>query len=136
MQTAASSKDYLNFRQDDVDSAKLSLFSKLDTPVPNQNHGMRHFLYGLTDAEVQERRSRLLGVSKQQLIDAVHTHVLEPSKKNLSSKVIFGTSAVDQGLLQSNNWKVEKFSDGLSLRQKNFEGDYSEEEDGKEHPTM
>ena len=96
---------------------------------------MRHFLYGLSDLEIQERRSRLLGVTRQQLIDAVTTHILEPSKKNQSSKVIFGTSSVDQSSLKSNNWKVEKFSDGLSLRQKNFEGDYGEEE-GKEHQTM
>lgn len=112
-----------------MDSAKLSLFSKLDTPVPNQSHGMKQFLYGLTDADLQQRRARLLAVGKQDLVDAVQKYVLEPAKKEKSSKVVFGTATTDFEALASSGWKIEKFSDGLNLRQRLYEGEGDEEED-------
>jgi Zn-dependent M16 (insulinase) family peptidase len=116
------------FTDADVESAKLSLFSRIDTPVPSQNHGMKYFMYGLTDEEVQARRGRLLEVTKPELVKAAQEYLLNGIDSGRSSKIIFGTSSIEAKELESKGWTVEQFSQGLQLRKKLYEGNGEEED--------
>lgn len=99
----------------------MSLFSKIDHPVPSQNHGLRFFYYGLSDEIVQARRGAILETTKGQLIDAAIQHIAKPSLMNQSSRVIFGSESNDLGKIEEAGYHVEKVSEGLKLRQKLYE---------------
>lgn len=111
-----------NFSESDVEAAKLSLFSKVDTPQTNQNHGLRWFYYGLTDETYQQKRGEILGASKANMVDLAKNLLLKDLEAGKSSKIIFGTSATDLEKFEKEGWKVEKFSEGLKLRKKLYEG--------------
>ncbi|XP_012864864.1 PREDICTED: presequence protease, mitochondrial [Dipodomys ordii] len=55
------------FTQQDIDEAKLSVFSVVDGPVAPSNKGMNHFLFGLSDEMKQAHREQLFAVSHNQL---------------------------------------------------------------------
>uniref|UniRef100_A0A2K6CCE6 Pitrilysin metalloproteinase 1 n=1 Tax=Macaca nemestrina TaxID=9545 RepID=A0A2K6CCE6_MACNE len=50
------------FTQQDIDEAKLSVFSTVDAPVAPSDKGMDHFLYGLSDEMKQAHREQLFTV--------------------------------------------------------------------------
>nr|XP_020016944.1 LOW QUALITY PROTEIN: presequence protease, mitochondrial [Castor canadensis] len=56
------------FTQQDIDEAKLSVFSTVDAPVAPSDKGMDHFLYGLSDEMRQAHREQLFAVSYDKLI--------------------------------------------------------------------
>uniref|UniRef100_A0A8C9SVM2 Pitrilysin metalloproteinase 1 n=1 Tax=Scleropages formosus TaxID=113540 RepID=A0A8C9SVM2_SCLFO len=58
------------FCQQDVDEAKLSVFSAVDAPVAPSDKGMDQFLSGVSDELKQKHREQLFAVTKQDLIDA------------------------------------------------------------------
>ena len=111
-------------------SAKLSLFSKLDSPVTPQNHGLNLFYYGLKDEQIQQRRDSLLAVTKKELQQAAQDLVLSQMLSGKSSQVVFGT--LPDGDLGAQGWRVEDFSKGLKLRTKL----YQETAEDREHVTM
>lgn len=57
------------FSQQDIDEAKLSVFSHVDAPVAPSSKGMDHFLYGLSDELKQAHREQLFAVHRQGLMD-------------------------------------------------------------------
>ncbi|KAM6948128.1 presequence protease, mitochondrial [Aplochiton taeniatus] len=57
------------FTQQDIDEAKLSVFSAVDSPVAPSDKGMSHFLNGITDELKQAHRERLFAVTKKNLLD-------------------------------------------------------------------
>ncbi|XP_037691591.1 presequence protease, mitochondrial [Choloepus didactylus] len=57
------------FTQQDIDEAKLSVFSVVDAPVAPSDKGMDSFLYGLSDEMKQAHREQLLAVSHDKLVD-------------------------------------------------------------------
>lgn len=57
------------FSQQDIDEAKLSVFSAVDAPVAPSNKGMGHFLSGITDEMKQGHRERLFSVSDKDLVE-------------------------------------------------------------------
>uniref|UniRef100_A0A8C7V4E3 Pitrilysin metalloproteinase 1 n=1 Tax=Oncorhynchus mykiss TaxID=8022 RepID=A0A8C7V4E3_ONCMY len=59
------------FTQQDIDEAKLSVFSAVDSPVAPSNKGMGRFLSGITDELKQAHRERLFAVT-----DKIYIHVL------------------------------------------------------------
>lgn len=63
------------FSQQDIDEAKLSVFSAVDAPVAPSNKGMSLFLNGLTDEMRDAHRQRLFGVSHQNLVDAAERYL-------------------------------------------------------------
>ena len=56
------------FSQQDIDEAKLSVFSSVDAPVAPSAKGMGHFLSGITDKMKQAHRERLFCVSDKDLV--------------------------------------------------------------------
>ncbi|KAM8804240.1 presequence protease, mitochondrial [Rhynchonycteris naso] len=57
------------FSQQDIDEAKLSVFSGVDAPVAPSDKGLDHFLYGLSDELKQAHREQLFAVHRDGLID-------------------------------------------------------------------
>ncbi|XP_008050953.2 presequence protease, mitochondrial [Carlito syrichta] len=56
------------FTQQDVDEAKLSVFSAVDAPVAPSDKGLDHFLHGLTYEMRQAHREQLFAVSHDRLV--------------------------------------------------------------------
>lgn len=56
------------FTQQDIDEAKLSVFSTVDAPVAPSDKGMDHFLYGLSDEMKQAHREQLFTISHKKLL--------------------------------------------------------------------
>merc|ERR1719411_2066335 len=73
-----------SFSQQDIDEAKLSVFSKADSPVSPGNRGMRLFLSGIDDSVRDAHREQLFAVNKDNLIDVTHRYL---SKENRISAV-------------------------------------------------
>ncbi|XP_072605744.1 presequence protease, mitochondrial isoform X2 [Vulpes vulpes] len=57
------------FTQQDIDEAKLSVFSVVDAPVAPSDRGLDHFLCGLSDEMKQAHREQLFAVSREGLIN-------------------------------------------------------------------
>uniref|UniRef100_A0A668AUX1 Pitrilysin metalloproteinase 1 n=1 Tax=Myripristis murdjan TaxID=586833 RepID=A0A668AUX1_9TELE len=57
------------FTQQDIDEAKLSIFSAVDSPVAPSDKGMGRFFSGITDEMKQGHRERLFAVSHNNLVD-------------------------------------------------------------------
>ncbi|XP_071232100.1 presequence protease, mitochondrial-like [Salvelinus alpinus] len=57
------------FTQQDIDEAKLSVFSAVDSPVAPSNKGMGRFLSGITDELKQAHRERLFAVTDKSLVN-------------------------------------------------------------------
>ncbi|XP_071346670.1 presequence protease, mitochondrial [Trachinotus anak] len=63
------------FTQQDIDEAKLSVFSAVDSPVAPANKGMSRFLSGVTDEMKQRHRERLFAVTHENLVDVAQRYL-------------------------------------------------------------
>uniref|UniRef100_A0A665XEJ9 Presequence protease, mitochondrial n=1 Tax=Echeneis naucrates TaxID=173247 RepID=A0A665XEJ9_ECHNA len=63
------------FTQQDIDEAKLSVFSAVDSPVAPADKGMSRFLSGVTDEMKQSHRERLFTVTHESLVNAAHRYL-------------------------------------------------------------
>ena len=61
----------------DLDQAKLSVFSGVDAPVPPSQKGKGEFLRGITPAIRQENRTRLLNVTRHEVLEVVAKYLSE-----------------------------------------------------------
>uniref|UniRef100_A0AAY4AM07 Presequence protease, mitochondrial n=1 Tax=Denticeps clupeoides TaxID=299321 RepID=A0AAY4AM07_9TELE len=64
------------FSQQDIDEAKLSIFSAVDAPVAPSDKGLSRFLSGLTDEMRQQHRERLFAVAERDLIDVASRYFI------------------------------------------------------------
>ncbi|XP_065809359.1 presequence protease, mitochondrial-like [Labrus bergylta] len=63
------------FTQQDIDEAKLSVFSAVDSPVAPADKGMDRFLSGVTDEMKQNHRERLFAVTHQSLVEVAERYL-------------------------------------------------------------
>ncbi|XP_075954353.1 presequence protease, mitochondrial isoform X2 [Anarhichas minor] len=63
------------FTQQDIDEAKLSVFSAVDSPVAPASKGMGRFLSGITDEMLQSHRERLFAVSHRNLVEVAERYL-------------------------------------------------------------
>ncbi len=66
----------------DLEEAKLSVFQSVDAPQSVSDEGMTKFLSGVSDEMIQERRERLLDVTKDQVREVAQTYIIDALKKN------------------------------------------------------
>ncbi|XP_064201881.1 presequence protease, mitochondrial isoform X1 [Anguilla rostrata] len=64
-----------SFAPQDVDEAKLSVFSAVDAPVAPSDKGMDLFLNGISDEQRQEHRERLFAVTGKSLTDVASRYL-------------------------------------------------------------
>ncbi|KAG7455238.1 hypothetical protein MATL_G00254490 [Megalops atlanticus] len=63
------------FTQQDIDEAKLSVFSAVDAPVAPSDKGMNLFLNGVSDEMKQRHREQLFAVTAKNLTDAASRYL-------------------------------------------------------------
>ncbi|KAJ8272468.1 hypothetical protein GJAV_G00089420 [Gymnothorax javanicus] len=63
------------FSQQDVDEAKLSVFSAVDAPVAPSDKGMDLFLGGISDQQKRRHREQLFKVTQESLTDAASRYL-------------------------------------------------------------
>ncbi|XP_044075003.1 presequence protease, mitochondrial [Siniperca chuatsi] len=63
------------FTQQDIDEAKLSVFSAVDSPVAPADKGIGRFLSGVTDEMKQNHRERLFAVSHKSLVEVAERYL-------------------------------------------------------------
>lgn len=69
------------FTQQDIDEAKLSVFSAVDSPVAPADKGSGRFLSGITDEMKQGHRERLFAVNRRQLVEVAERYFTIGLKK-------------------------------------------------------
>lgn len=74
----------------DLEEAKLSVFQSVDAPQSVSDEGMIRFLSGVSDNMMQERRERLLDVTKEQVKEAAQKYVVDPLEKGEGRMVFLG----------------------------------------------
>ncbi|XP_062260148.1 presequence protease, mitochondrial [Platichthys flesus] len=75
------------FTQQDIDEAKLSIFSAVDAPVAPADKGSGRFLSGTTDEMKQSHRERLFAVSHQNLVDVAERY-LSPGQRTCGVSIL------------------------------------------------
>ncbi|XP_053571650.1 presequence protease, mitochondrial [Bombina bombina] len=63
------------FAQEDIDEAKLSVFSSVDSPVAPSDKGMNNFLHGVSDEMKQKHREQLFAVTHSDLINVTNKYL-------------------------------------------------------------
>ncbi|KAF1384224.1 hypothetical protein PFLUV_G00140490 [Perca fluviatilis] len=63
------------FSQQDIDEAKLSVFSAVDSPVAPSSKGMGRFLSGVSDEMLQNHRERLFAVTHKNLVEVAERYL-------------------------------------------------------------
>ena len=74
----------------DLQEAKLSVFQSVDAPQAVSEEGMTRFLSGVSDEMLQERRERLLDVSKEQVREAAQRYIVDALEEEQGSLVFLG----------------------------------------------
>jgi Zn-dependent M16 (insulinase) family peptidase len=74
----------------DLEEAKLSVFQSVDAPQSVSDEGMTKFLSGVSDEMMQERRERLLDVTKEQVGEVAQKYVVESLEKGEGRTVFLG----------------------------------------------
>lgn len=74
----------------DLEEAKLSVFQSVDAPQSVGDEGMTRFLSGVSDEMLQERRERLLDVTKEQVREAAQKYIVDPLEKGEGRMVFLG----------------------------------------------
>uniref|UniRef100_UPI00398ED8F7 presequence protease, mitochondrial isoform X1 n=3 Tax=Pristiophorus japonicus TaxID=55135 RepID=UPI00398ED8F7 len=63
------------FTAEDIDEAKLSVFSVVDAPVAPSDKGLDRFLYGISDEIKQKRREQLFAVDHDGLVEVANKYL-------------------------------------------------------------
>lgn len=103
------------FNQDDIDSAKLTLFSKLDEITLNKDKLVNWFLTGFSETDDEIFRQQCLDVTQEQVKLVCEQYFLSAIQNNQTSKSIFGSSNNNLEGFVSRGWKIENFVKDLSL---------------------
>jgi Zn-dependent M16 (insulinase) family peptidase len=74
----------------DLEEAKLSVFQSVDAPQSVSAEGMTRFLSGVSDEMMQERRERLLDVTKEQVREVAQQYIVHPLEKGEGRMVFLG----------------------------------------------
>ena len=90
-----------------LDEAKLSVFQGLDAPRSVSEEGMTRFLSGIDEDMQQQKRERLLDVTKEDVVNAAQRFLVEGAEK-----------AVTAVIGEKNDWA--KGSDGWAVRSMNM----------------
>jgi presequence protease len=106
----------------DLEEAKLSVFQSVDAPQSVSDEGMNRFLSGVSDDMMQERRERLLDVTKEQVKEAAQKYVVDPLEKGEGRMVFLG----EKKLWIDGTWETKDM--GISAQ----EPEITDEEDVKE----
>uniref|UniRef100_A0A1B6DCM2 Presequence protease, mitochondrial n=1 Tax=Clastoptera arizonana TaxID=38151 RepID=A0A1B6DCM2_9HEMI len=93
------------FKEQDVEEAKLGTFQAIDAPVSPGSRGLRKFLNGIDDEEFQKQRLRLMAVTHEDIVD-VAAKYLDSSRNVCQGRVLLGPENVDVVKRPGEKWNV------------------------------
>eukprot|EP00730_Choanoeca_flexa_P005740 TRINITY_DN12009_c0_g1_i1.p1 TRINITY_DN12009_c0_g1~~TRINITY_DN12009_c0_g1_i1.p1 ORF type:complete len:1016 (+),score=241.10 TRINITY_DN12009_c0_g1_i1:830-3877(+) len=94
------------FTDDDLEEAKLMAFQGVDAPVPASRKGLGLFTQGLTPELLQQRRERLLDVTREDVARVARTYLNAETVENASS-VVIATEQQAQELQKELGYDIE-----------------------------
>ena len=118
MPSTSSSKLISN---EDVDGAKLLLFSKLDEVKRPERKGLNLFMYNIREADLNEFRRSCLETTAEDIAEVCQKYLKDPIEKDQTSKVIFGSKDNNLEGMVSRGWKIDKFANELSYNESNYD---------------
>ncbi|XP_071943029.1 presequence protease, mitochondrial-like isoform X2 [Antedon mediterranea] len=71
-----------SYLDQDIDEAKLSVFSSVDSPTAPSSKGMRHFKNHVSDDVYQNHRQQLLGVTRDDMVRVAKSYLVNGDKMN------------------------------------------------------
>ncbi|THV49642.1 hypothetical protein BGAL_0186g00080 [Botrytis galanthina] len=74
----------------DLEEAKLSVFQSVDAPQSVSQEGMTRFVSGVSEEMVQERRERLLDVTKEQVQTVAQKYLVDALENGQGNMVFLG----------------------------------------------
>ena len=74
----------------------------------------------------QQRRARLLEVSKADLQDVLNSRIMADIEAEKSGQTIFGLNQQDLHFFVTRGWTVERFIEGLSLNEHNYSPEHAD----------
>jgi len=95
--------DWINegkFTDEDIEEAKLSIFSSIDSPVSPGGRGVMQFRTGLTDRIRQENRDRLFSTNRDDLVDVCKKYLMHGN--HVVSKAVIGPK--NENVQESGDW--------------------------------
>lgn len=90
----------------DLEDAKLGVFQGLDAPEAVNSVGLSRFVYGITGEMKQERRARMLDVTREQVREVAQRYIVEGLEKKAERTVFLGEKA---GWVDG-EWTVEEMN--------------------------
>jgi hypothetical protein len=91
------------FSEQNIEEAKLSLFSDIDMPVSPSKKGLSEFLTGITWEMRQQHRERLFGVERADLLGVAEKY-LPLAEKGVTT--VFGAEEQEKEIQNSGLWVV------------------------------
>ena len=104
----------------DLDSAKLTLFSSLDSTVRNKDKLVNFFISGVSEDQIEVYRNQCLNVTSEDIQKVCQDYFLDPLSNDQSSRVIFGSPSNNLEGFLARGWKIENFVEDLSLKQQDY----------------
>ena len=95
-----------------INEAKLSVFQGVDAPKSVSEEGMVRFLSGIDEKMQQERRERLLDVTKEQVVEAAHRFLVDGAEK----AVIAVIGEKNEWAKECEGWNIRSM-DMLSIKE-------------------
>lgn len=95
----------------DLEEAKLSVFQSVDAPQSVSQEGMTRFVSGVSEEMVQERRERLLDVTKEEVQTVAQKYLVDSLENNQGNMVFLG----EQKPWVDGSWEIRKL--GLAQEQ-------------------
>lgn len=92
----------------DLEEAKLSVFQSVDAPESVSSVGMTRFISGVTDKMLQERRERLLDVTRDQVQEVAQKYIVDALERGDGRTVFLGEKQawVDDGTWETRDMNV------------------------------
>ncbi|KAG6301664.1 Mitochondrial presequence protease [Claviceps aff. purpurea] len=87
----------------EIEEAKISVFQGVDAPKSVDQEGMSHFLAGITEEMKQERRERLLDVSKDQIQEVAEKYLVSRIKNKKEQVAFLG----ERQPWVDNSWSIQ-----------------------------
>lgn len=104
-----------DFKQTDLDEAKLGVFQRIDAPVAPGDRGMLRFVHGLSDEDYQLQRMRLKDVTREDVLKVAEKYLKIGANEIKIGRSIIGPANADLLKRKTENWKVVDYEEQNEL---------------------
>ncbi|KAF6200005.1 hypothetical protein GE061_006304 [Apolygus lucorum] len=91
----------LEYSDGDVEEAKLGVFQSIDSPVPAGSKGVRNFLFGISDDELQRHRKSIMGAKKEDIM-----RVAQFIDEHHQARCLIGPNNLEVTSRNDEEWKL------------------------------